>query len=356
MTACFSNPALPAGLARRWRGLCRVGLPALLALATPLAMLLALGIGRFPLPPTEVLGYALAKLGWLSLPPARLALLDNLIIDIRLPRVLTAVLVGSALACSGAAYQAVFRNPLVSPGLLGVLAGAAAGAALGMLYGGDWRLVQLGAFALGGAAVLLGVLLASWCGGALITLVLGGMISGALFTAILSISKYLADPYNQLPAIVYWLMGSLAMANLDDLARLGPPMLLAMLAMCLCGRGLDALSMGDDEARSLGVPVRALRYGVIALATLASALTVSLAGMIGWVGLLIPHLARLLAGPGNARLLPVSACLGAIFLLCADGLARTLTTTEIPLGILTELLGIPAFVLVLRRARHGWTA
>ena len=348
---CVARPVGVLALSRR---LLRLSLPALLLLATTLAMLLALGIGRFPLTPADVAGYGLARLGWLSLDPVRLALLDNVIVDIRLPRVLTAVLVGAALASSGAAYQAVFRNPLVSPGLLGVLAGAAAGAALGMLYGGDWRLVQLGAFALGGTAVLLGLLLASWCGGALITLVLGGMISGALFTALLSMIKYLADPYNQLPAIVYWLMGSLSMSSLADLVRLGPPIAVAVVALCLCGRALDALAMGDDEARSLGVPVRALRYTVIGLATLASALTVSLAGMIGWVGLLVPHLARLLVGPGNARLLPVSACLGAIFLLLADGLARTLTSTESPLGILTELLGIPAFVLVLRRARQGW--
>jgi iron complex transport system permease protein len=166
--------------------------------------------------------------------------------------------------------------------------------------------------------------------------------------------KYVADPYNQLPAIVYWLMGSLASADLKDMLRLAPPMAFGILMLSSLGRALDALSMGDDEARALGVPVTAVRYGVIAAATLVSALTVSLAGMIGWVGLLVPHVARLLVGPGNARLLPASACLGAVFLLVADGIARNAGTTEIPIGIVTELLGIPAFLLVLHRARRGW--
>jgi iron complex transport system permease protein len=189
-----------------------------------------------------------------------------------------------------------------------------------------------------------------------VMLVLGGIISGAFFTAILSLVKYVADPYNQLPAIVYWLMGSLASADLKDLARLALPMGFGIVVLASLGRALDALAMGDDEARTLGIPVTAVRYGVIAAATLISALTVSLAGMIGWVGLLVPHVARLITGPGNARLLPASACLGGIFLLLADGIARTVASTEIPIGIVTELLGIPAFLLVLHRARRAWVA
>ena len=185
-------------------------------------------------------------------------------------------------------------------------------------------------------------------------LVLGGVISSALFSSLLSLVKYLADPYNQLPTIVYWLMGSLAMADLHQVAWLAPPMVLAMGLLLLCGRALDALSMGDDEALALGVPVTAIRATVIFAATLISALTVSLAGIIGWVGLIIPHIARLMVGPGNARLLPVSTLLGAIFLLAADALSRSLNTTEIPIGIVTELLGIPCFLLVLHRVRRGW--
>jgi iron complex transport system permease protein len=328
-------------------------LPTLLLLLAA-AMLLSLASGRYPLPPQEVAGFFFSRLGFHELPAERQAFLHNLIIDIRLPRVLAAVLVGAALAISGAAYQAVFRNPLVSPGLLGVLAGAASGAALGLVFSGNWWVMQLAAFAMGVLAVLVGVGIGALFGGSVVMLVLGGIISGALFTAILSLVKYVADPYNQLPAIVYWLMGSLANAELGDLGRLALPMLLGTLLLCAQGRALDALAMGDDEARSLGIPVAAVRYGVIGAATLVSALTVSLAGMIGWVGLLVPHVARLLSGPANSRLLPASACLGGIFLLLADGIARNVGTTEIPIGIVTELLGIPAFLLVLHRARRGW--
>ncbi len=317
-------------------------------------MLVSLSLGRYPLPPGEVLHFLLHQLSLGELEAQRQALLHNLIVDIRLPRVLTAVLVGAALSISGAAYQAVFRNPLVSPGLLGVLPGAAAGAALGLVFSDSWWIMQVGAFATGFLAVAIGVGIAGLFGGSLVMLVLGGIISGALFTALLSLVKYVADPYNQLPAIVYWLMGSLATAELPDLARVAIPMGLGILLLASLGRALDALSMGDDEAATLGLPFRRVRYGVIALATLISALTVSLAGVIGWVGLLVPHIARLITGPGNRLLLPASALLGAIFLLLADGLARNLAETEIPIGIVTELLGIPAFLLVLHRARKGW--
>lgn len=320
------------------------------------AVLVSLSIGRYPLPPGEVVRFFLAWLGLVELSPERQALLHNLIVDIRLPRTLAAVTVGAALSISGAAYQAVFRNPLVSPGLLGVLAGAASGAALGLVFSGNWWVMQIAAFATGVLAVVIGVGIAALFGGSVVMLVLGGIISGALFTAILSLIKYTADPYNQLPAIVYWLMGSLASSDLKDLSRLVPPMAIGILVLATLGRALDALAMGDDEARALGVPVTAVRYGVIGAATLVSALTVSLAGMIGWVGLLVPHVARLVTGPANARLLPASACLGAVFLLVADGISRNAASTEIPIGIVTELLGIPAFLLVLHRARRGWVA
>ncbi len=332
----------------------RLSLLPLLLLTLLGTMLASLSLGRYPLPPGEVLHFLLHQLGLGELEAQRQALLHNLIVDIRLPRVLTAVLVGAALSISGAAYQAVFRNPLVSPGLLGVLPGAAAGAALGLVFSDSWWIMQVAAFATGFLAVAIGVGIAGLFGGSLVMLVLGGIISGALFTALLSLVKYVADPYNQLPAIVYWLMGSLATADLPDLARVAIPMGLGILLLASLGRALDALSMGDDEAATLGLPIRSVRYGVIALATLISALTVSLAGVIGWVGLLVPHIARLITGPGNRLLLPASALLGAIFLLLADGLARNLAETEIPIGIVTELLGIPAFLLVLHRARKGW--
>lgn len=326
--------------------------PPLAALA---AALMALSVGRYPLPPFETLHFLAALAGLVEMEPARFALLYNLIVEIRLPRVLAAILIGASLSVSGASYQALFRNPLVSPGLLGVLAGASAGAALGIILGGNWLLVQFFAFAAGLLAVGIGVGIAHlFGGGSLVMLILGGILSGALFTSLLSVVKYLADPYNQLPAIVYWLMGSLGQVNLEDMTWAAVPMLAGIVLLCFLGRALDALAMGDDEAQALGVPVKAVRLATIGAATLISALTVSIAGMIGWIGLIVPHIARMVVGPGNARLLPAAASLGAAFLLCADTLSRNLLTTELPIGIVTELLGIPAFLLVLSRVRRGW--
>jgi iron complex transport system permease protein len=319
------------------------------------AVLAALSVGRYPLPVSDIVHFVLAAAGLEQMPHDRFELLHNVIVNIRLPRVLTAALVGGALACSGAAYQAVFRNPLVSPELMGVLAGSAFGAALGILVSGDWWVAQALAFGMGVAAVAAGVGIARMAGGAsIIMLVLGGVISGTLFTALLSIAKFVADPYSKLPAIEYWLMGNLSMADLGVIGWVSVPMALGVVALASLGRALDALSMGDDEARSLGVPVTAVRYGVIAVATLISALTVSLAGMVGWVGLIIPHVARLVVGPNNLRLLPTSACMGALFLLATDSLSRSLFNIEIPIGILTALFGVPAFLIVLHRARKGW--
>lgn len=318
-------------------------------------LILSLGSGRYPLPASDILRFLAQTLGWSSLPPERYDLMYNLLVQIRLPRSLAAILVGASLAVSGAAFQGVFRNPLVSPNLLGVLSGSAFGAALGMIFAHNWLLVQLAAFACGLLAVAVALFIAGVFGrGSLIILILGGLLSSALFSALLSLLKYLADPFDQLPAIVIWLMGSLASVALPDLLWIAPIMALAIALLCATGSWLDALSMGDDEARSLGVPVSAVRYLVILCATLLGALTVSLAGMIGWVGLIVPHVVRLLSGPGHRLLLPASALLGASFLLAADLLARTFTGSEIPIGIITELLGIPIFLLVLGKARKAW--
>lgn len=321
-----------------------------------LVVLASLSIGSYPVSIREILRFVGAFSGIAEMPPARYEILHNLLIDIRLPRVLAAVLVGAALAVSGASYQAVFRNPLVSPGLLGVLAGASFGASVGMLLDGSWVMVQALAFASGILAVAVGVGIANAFGSAsMITLILGGMISNTVFGAMLSLVKYAADPQNQLPAITYWMMGNLAMMRLPQLALMAIPILAASVFLSLLGKALDAMSMGEDEARSLGVPINVVRYGVIAAATLVSALSVSIAGMIGWVGLMIPHVVRLLLGPGNVRLLPASILLGSSFLVAADSLSRGLFQIEIPIGIVTECIGIPVFLLVLNRARRGWS-
>ncbi|KAA8996632.1 iron ABC transporter permease [Affinibrenneria salicis] len=315
-----------------------------------LGMLYSLTIGRYPIAFPTLLNF------FHSLPSApQNTLLHNLIIDTRLPRIIAAVLVGAGLSVSGAAYQAVFRNPLVSPGLLGVLSGCAFGAALGITFGLNGLWVPLLATLAGLLAVALGVGIAGlFASSSMLMLILGGIISNALFTGLLSIVKYLADPQDQLPAIVYWTLGSLSAVDNRALWLIAPPLALATLLLASCGRALDVMTLSEDEAYSLGVPVRVYRYGVIVLATLISALTVSIAGMVGWVGLLIPHLARLLVGASNVWLLPVSVCLGACFLLLCDGLARSLTAGEIPLGIITQLLGALAFVALLKSARRGW--
>lgn len=283
-------------------------------------------------------------------------LLDNIILQIRLPRVLLAILIGAALAVSGAAFQAMFVNPLVSPGILGVLAGASFGAALGMLISEQWYVVQLLAFSFGfvavGVAVLIGGMVSN--SRSTIMLVLGGVISSSLFTALLSVIKYVADPYSTLPAIVYWLMGSLTMADLHSVLLVSIPILLSIFGMIALSKYFDLLSLGDEEAKALGVNVPMVRFAAIILATLASSLSVVMAGMIGWVGLIIPHIIRMAVGPSHRLLIPLSAIVGAIFLLLADSVSRLALSVEIPIGILTSLIGIPVFIIVLRNARAAW--
>lgn len=348
-----SELALPR--TERWQLVWTLGwIPGLLLLLAAV-MLFALTQGKYPITISQILQLIAHQLGISQTAIEDLDNIRNVLLDIRLPRILVAMLVGSALSTAGASFQAIFRNPLVSPSLLGVQSGAALGAALGMLLELDWATIQLMAFTLGLLAVALAVAIANIFGRqSIITLILGGMISSSLFASALAIIKYVADPYSVLPSIVYWMMGNLAQADGHQVLLMMPPMLLCLLLLCGCGKLLDALAMGDDEARSLGVPVNLVRYGVILLATLLSAMTVSIAGIIGWIGIIIPHLVRILLGPANRLLLPATAIVGAIFLILADLISRLITTGELPIGIVTELLGIPAFILVLHKARKGW--
>jgi iron complex transport system permease protein len=185
-------------------------------------------------------------------------------------------------------------------------------------------------------------------------LVLGGVISGSLFTSLLSIIKYIADPYSTLPAIVHWLMGSLSMAELNETLLVAIPITLSILGMIFMSKYFDLMSLGDEEAKALGVNVKLIRIVAIILATLASSLSVVMAGIIGWVGLIIPHIIRMAVGPSHRLLIPLSAVIGAIFLLCADAISRLALSVEIPIGILTSLIGIPIFIIVLRNARAAW--
>ncbi|MFT8736709.1 MAG: iron ABC transporter permease [Zymomonas mobilis] len=282
----------------------------------------------------------------------RIQTIHSILWNSRLPRILAAICVGAALSTSGAAYQAIFRNPLVSPGLLGVLAGSGFGAALSIIAGFNPMMTQLCSFLGGIGAVFISVLVQKILGhSSVLMLIFGGLISAALFTALLSILKYIADPESQLPDIVFWLLGSLTQISSTQLALVSLPVMGGILGLSLSGRLLDALSMGDDEAYTLGLSVNCIRYTVIAVATMLAALTVSMAGMIGWVGLVVPHIARLIGGTSNQRLIGLSAVIGAIFLLLSDDLARCLSPEEIPVGIITDLVGCLLFLWVLASSR-----
>ncbi|MDG6898010.1 ABC transporter permease [Actinobacillus delphinicola] len=316
---------------------------------------ISLLLGRYPISVLHFMEALADKIGvshFLSISQEHL--INAVIWHGRFPRILTAIIIGAGLALAGTAFQAVFRNPLVSPALLGVLNGCAFGAALGLILNGGHLLVPLLACLFGCIAVLVGVLIAKRIGGdSILLLILGGIISNAFFAGLLSLVKYIADPEDQLPSIVYWLLGSLSNVSLPLVAILCPILFIAMFILLCLGRQLDAMSLGDEEALSLGIPVVKMRYFIILLATIISAITVCIAGVVGWVGLLIPHLTRLIWGASHRFVLPLSAILGAIFLILSDDLARLLSVSEIPLGVVTELLGAMLFFFLLLRNWRG---
>lgn len=276
---------------------------------------------------------------------------------IRLPRVGAALLVGAALAAAGATYQALFRNPLVSPDILGVSAGAGLGAVAGIFLSLPVAAIQGAAFVGGMAAVGIVMLVGTMVRNAdqTLTLVLLGVVVGALAGAATSLLKVMADPYDQLPAITFWLLGSLAAITTRDILPALPMVLMGLLPLALLRWRINVLSLGDEEARALGVEAGRTRLVVIAAATLITASVTALAGVVGWVGLVIPHIARMLVGPGFGRLLPTSVLIGAGYLLLVDTLARTIAAAEVPLGVLTAVIGAPFFVWLLARGRRGWS-
>lgn len=283
-------------------------------------------------------------------------LIHALIFEIRLPRVLACIFIGASLSVCGAAYQAMFVNPLVSPSVLGVLSGAAFGAALGMVLGFSGVFIQISTFVFGFCAVLVALSISVLYSNSrsIIVLVLGGIISGSLFTSLLSVLKYIADPTDVLPNITYFLMGSLGFAskNFTELAIL--PMIFGIIILICSAKFLNALSLGEEEAKSIGVNVSRVKILVILIATFISALSVTIAGIIGWIGLIVPHITRFLFGADNRAVLFGSAFIGAIFLLFCDNVSRLVLSYEIPIGIVTSLFGIPVFIVVLRRARRNF--
>ncbi len=333
----------------------RILLPSLLGLLF-LTVLTSLALGRYPVGPGEIarfLGHTL--LGTSDPDTQGFETLKTVLVHIRMPRIIGAMLVGTALAVSGAVLQSVFINPLVSPRLLGILAGASFGAALGTVLSLSWVVVQALSSIFGVVAVLVAVGLARlYRGDRVLLLVLGGIISTELFNSLFFLMKYLADPYNQLPIITYWFMGGFALADSKTILVLSFPILLGVFLLLLLSPYLNVLTMGEEEARSMGVNTTALRMTFIITSTVISSLTVAVCGMLGWVGLVIPHMGRMLVGPDNRVFLPVTAVIGAIFVLVVDDLSRLLFQVETPLGILTALLGVPVFALILKNARKGW--
>ena len=328
---------------------------AVLLLAALLAtLLLALSVGPYPLRLNDILNAAARLFGHED---GAMASGEIVFMRVRLPRVAAAILVGAALAGAGTAYQTLFRNPLVSPDILGVSTGAGLGAVLGILLSLPVAGIQMLAFLLGLATVALVYLIAAALRGhdRTLVLVLSGVVIGALAGACISLVKILADPYDQLPAITFWLLGSLAGVKLSDLALVAPLVLIGLVPLVLLRWRIGVLSLGDDEARALGVDVPRLRLLVIGAATLMTASVVAISGVIGWIGLMIPHIARMIVGPNFARLLPAAMLLGASFMLLVDTLARTMARIETPLGILTAVLGAPFFLWLLARGRKSWS-
>ncbi len=318
-----------------------------------LFIFISLFAGRFPISIHDVLLVLGGKMTGVPVSPPDTV--QSIIWDIRLPRAILGALVGGSLAISGAAFQGLFRNPLVNSGILGVSSGAGFGAAVSiLLFHGVTLFTYVFAFAFGGLAVFLSYMIGRvYNATPTIMLVLGGVIVSSIFSSLLSFIKYIADPYDQLPTIVYWLMGSLASANYEEIYLACIPMIIGISGLIAVRWRINVLSMGDREAHSLGINTALNKVIVIACATLATAGAVCVSGIIGWVGLIIPHIGRMLVGNDNKVLIPASLSLGACFLIVVDNLCRTISGSEIPIGILTALVGGPFFVYLLKKTKGG---
>src|ERR1700704_168726 len=320
-----------------------------------LGLVVAFTVGRYPVSFTELIDvlWSRATGGQSNASPA----VENVVLLVRGPRVIAAVLVGAALAVAGTAFQGLFRNPLVSPDILGASSGAALGAVLGIYFSLGVIGIEALAFAGGLLAVaavyVIGSLLQSR--DPILVLVLTGVVVGALLGAGVGPGEYLADPSTQLPAMTFWLLGSLAATTASDLLPLAGPVALGTVVLVALRWRLNVMSLPEDEARTLGVATGPLRIVIVVAATLVTSASVATSGIIGWVGLVVPHLARALVGPDFPRLIPTAALLGGGYLLFIDTLARTAAPIEIPLGILTAVIGTPFFIWLLAGMQRDWS-
>ena len=315
------------------------------------ATLASLMLGRFPITPAEAGGMLASQV--VPIEPFWTSQQETLFFQVRLPRIVLALLVGCSLAAAGAAFQGTFQNPLVSPDILGASQGAAFGAAVAILLGLGAFGISAFAFAAAIVTVLLVLLVSSRAkGNHMMVVVLAGVMMSSLLQAAVSYTKLIADPTDQLAAITYWLMGSLTGAKPADLAMAAAPMAAGLLVLFALRWRINILTMGDDEASTMGVNAQRVRIVVIFAATLVTAASVAVTGMIGWVGLVIPHFARMVIGCDYRKLLPASMLMGASFLLVVDDVARLATTSEIPIGILTAFIGAPFFLYLITRKKQ----
>ncbi len=319
-------------------------------------VIVSLQIGRYSVAPSEAIRVVKESIAG-TLPD-----LDQtaaVLFNVRLPRIGLAIVAGAARAAAGAAFQGLVRNPMGSPDLLGVASGASVGACIGILLSLSNPVIQLLSFVAGLAAVILVVgvstAVTKTSGGGLLVMVLSGIVISSLASAITSLTKYLAPPETKLPEITFWLMGSFARSgSAQNLAIMTAVFLLGAIPLMMLRWKLNVMSFGEEEARALGVNTTRVRLTVIIAATLLTATTVALCGVIGWVGLVIPHMCRFLVGPNYMALLPCSMVLGGCFMLGVDDVARAATAGEIPLSIVTSLIGAPIFLHLLFKGQRAW--
>ena len=310
-------------------------------------------MGRYPISPVDVVRTILSSI----FPQLTVSSTVNTIVwQIRLPRILAALLVGASLSMAGTAFQGIFKNPLVSSDLLGVSNGAGFGAALAILLSGSSIIIQVFAFVFGIISVSITYLISkAYKAGGILILVLSGVAISAFFNSLISGIKFIADPEDKLPEIVYWLMGSLASVTMNEIIMIVIPLFVGFIILYLLRWQMNILAMGDEEAQSLGLNPSRVRLIIIAACTLLTSAAVSISGIIGWIGMIIPHMARMIVGPDNKVLLPASLSLGASFLLLIDNISRVVISIEIPIGILTAVIGVPIFLYLLRRGYSEWS-
>ena len=328
--------------------------PILIALSPVVCFLFSMSIGHYEISAYEVLDMLFSKLVASEMRYGEM--MQTVVFEVRLPRVILAMMVGCSLSVSGAVYQCVFKNPMASPNILGTSSGAGLGTALAIIFSFGAVYTQMISFAFGLLAVAITYAISAKIGrrgNLILVFVLTGILVSTVFQALISLVKYIADPYEKLPAITFWLMGSLSTAGKNDILIILIPFLLGIVPLFLMRWRLNILSLGDDDVKCLGIDVRNLRLIVIGCSTLLTASCVSVAGIIGWVGLIVPHIARMLVGSNFIALLPGSALIGATYLLLIDDAARGIFKAEIPLSILTALIGAPYFIYLLVKTKDA---